>query len=235
MNAASFHDQTQAIGTYVDMKIRALQVAYLNNKTQSAAHARAALSQLRRLDTSAYSPWMSIGNQLFTGWPEQILGTPNEYSKALLAVKAALQLYAYHQQSETTPMDVIIDGGTEDERRKQRLRGAFGRACRRINPDLDTSAGVRRRLGSIESASDFDGVKRNMRALILLLKSSSQINPQDYQIDYRALAEDLYRLQFDSVRDSVFLRWGREYFTASPESGTKSSTTTENEPQEIYK
>jgi CRISPR system Cascade subunit CasB len=170
---------------------------------------------------------MSIGNQLFTGWPEQILGTPNESSKALIAVKTALQLYAYHQQSETTPMDVIIDGDTEDERHQQRLRGAFGRACRGINPDLDTSAGVRRRLGSIESASDFDGVKRNIRALILLLKSSRQTNPQDYQIDYRALSEDLYRLQFDSVRDSVFLRWGEEYFTASPESKNNAASTTE--------
>ena len=35
---------------------------------------------------------------------------------------------------------------------------------------------------------------------------------ENVQVDYRVLAEDLYLLQGEGTRESVFMRWSRDYY-----------------------
>lgn len=85
-------------------------------------------------------------------------------------------------------------------------RMTFGRACRRITPDPEQAKGVLRRLRVVESASDFNGVVRGVRTLIMLMRGA------DVQIDYGSLARDLYLIQLPSQRGKVFQSWGRDYY-----------------------
>ena len=126
--------------------------------------------------------------------------------RALRAIKAALRLYAYHQQSKDSPMAIVsLSEETGSQRR------SFGWSCRRIEYDKDKAKGVRRRMASIEGARDMDGIEHYMRDLIMLMRS------KEVCVDYYQLTRDLFLLQFPSARGGVFLRWGRDYFTTVSE------------------
>ena len=217
---ASLGEQTREVGFYTIQKITRIQADYLNrNNPRAITSARASLARLRKLDTQDYSPWMSVGQELFSGWPNDVLGVPEESSKSLKAVKTALKLYAYHQQSKGTAMAAPVLGADEAAVVIERRQGGFGAACRRLKYDLDSSRGIRQRLRSAESATDFDITVFYIRSLIMLMRNNLQPIP----LDYRAFAEDLFRLQFDATRSSVFLNWGREYYTTQPDDETSRS------------
>lgn len=216
--------KADAVGKYANAKISRLQNCYVRGNPREKTWARAQLANLRRMGTQAGSDWMSVGNELFEDWPVEELGVPEPQSRELLAVKAALQLYAYHQQSQNgIGMDLEIDGDTPEKRAMQRRSGSFGAACRGIQPDLDHANGVHARLRSLETASGFDDTVRIMRELIKLMRSAS--NPGVCRICYREFAKDLYLLQFDGIRDDVIMRWGRDYYMnrSNANDGDKSS------------
>lgn len=76
-------------------------------------------------------------------------------------------------------------------------------------------------MASIEAASgDFRGVETCVRALV------RQMRARDVQLDYGALARDLFLLQFESAREGVFLNWARDYYapvkSAASEDGAAS-------------
>lgn len=77
---------------------------------------------------------------------------------------------------------------------------------RSFTPDPEQAKGVLRRLRVVESASDFNGVVRGVRTLIMLMRGA------DVQIDYGSLARDLYLIQLPSQRGKVFQSWGRDYY-----------------------
>lgn len=201
MIKVGLYDTAREVGSYTLGRIIPLQKAYLGKGARTSA-ARASLARLRRLGTAGEQPWFSIGFDLFEGWPEDRLGIPSERSQALRAVRSALQLYALHQQSQARPMALVRDAGDD------LAQGDFGRACRRIAFDLDRAKGVRRRLAQVEAADDFDGMVYTIRALVSLLRS------QGIPLDYGALAGDLYLLQFETSKGSVFARWSRNYYLA---------------------
>lgn len=107
--------------------------------------------------------------------------------------------YAVHQQSKG-------QGVAQKYQTDPSSRMTFGRACRRITPDPEQAKGVLRRLRVVESASDFNGVVRGVRTLIMLMRGA------DVQIDYGSLARDLYLIQLPSQRGKVFQSWGRDYY-----------------------
>lgn len=132
-------------------------------------------------------------------------------SAALKSVCATLELYAWHQQSKSYPVAWMA---TEEADKPK----SFARACRAMNFDLEQAQGVRRRLASIEAASNFSGVLISIRALIRLMKSAkdSQGKSLFLSFDYGELARDLYLMQLsDKARQSVMSRWGAEYFLTS--------------------
>ena len=193
------------VALFAQRKIVGLQRAYVG-KGPGAADARASLARLRRLGTPG-SSWVSVGEELFDGLLELRLSNSHE-AKALRAIAAALQLYAYHQQSKDRPMAMV---GAEGDSRSHRC--SFGWSCRHIEYDKDKSKGVRRRMAAMEGIRDIDGVLHHMRALIELMKNN------DVRVDYYLLGRDLFLMQFASARGDVFMRWGRDYFTAPAQDG----------------
>lgn len=192
-------DTAKEVGFFVNGKVLRLQRDY-TRRDGGTPYSRAALARLRRdLDGGAPS-WMLIGEDLFGEWPEN-LPSPEVDPAAFRAVKATLELYALHQQSRRHG----VAQGSEVDRAK---RMTFGRACRLIQPDSDHDGGVRRRLSSAEAVPDFEGVVRNVRALILLMRGAGD---GAIVLDYRSLAQDLYQIQFPDARSEVFQRWSMDY------------------------
>lgn len=207
MENVTIKAKANAVGAFAAGKIDRLQACLLG-MAPGASAARAALARLRRLGTVADGGWMLVGDQLFESWPEDKLGQPmrgDKPTRELLAVQAVLRLYGLHQQSQKSPMamnghDVGHAG----------YNGSFGWACRRIEPDRDSFGGVQRHLACIESAVDFDGALYQIQGLILRLRGKG------IPLDYRVFAADLYLLQFDVFRDSVFARWAKDFHLCHP-------------------
>lgn len=199
----SRRETARELARYVSKKIYGIQREYVTDNG-SSPRGRATLARLRRdLDGTAPA-WMLIGDELFTGWPED-LGQPDEDSPELIAAKFALELYAVHQQSKKEPVAQSVESA-------QSYRMTFGRACRRIEPDREKAKGILRHLRTVEKAPDFPGIVHGIRSLIVLMR---KVDGRVVQIDYRDLVKDLYFLQFPDTRSSVFQRWGRDYFSSN--------------------
>ena len=190
----SVYREARAVGACADGKIRRLQSMYLSG-TASASEARATLARLRRPGHS--SRWMVEGAVLLRNLPELDLTERGE-RRMMSAIRVALELYAWHQQSRTVPMAYTTQ---EDGRRR-----SFGASCRLIERDLDAAAGVRRKLAAVESASGLEEMEHQLRGLVTLMRS------ENVQVDYRVLTEDLYLLQGERTRESVLMRWSRDYY-----------------------
>ncbi|NEG54822.1 type I-E CRISPR-associated protein Cse2/CasB [Bifidobacterium sp. SMA15] len=200
-------DVAKDLGYFVNGRIFKLQNEY-TRRDGGTPSSRAALARLRR-DLDGGAPvWMSIGADLFEDWP-QTLPSAEEDPAALRAAKTALELYALHQQSRRSG----VAQGAEDAGKN---RMTFGRACRLINPDTEHANGVKRRLQAVEAAPDFNGVVRNVRSLIMLMRTAGD---GAITLDYRSLAQDLYQIQFPEARGEVFMRWSMDY---SSDAGTRS-------------
>lgn len=205
------YEMARKVGLCVERKIRPLQRGYCEAGGSSGSAARASLARLRRLDGAQGDAWIVNGPVLFD---EELLGEIDhrDQEKALKAVKAALELYAWHQQSQQSGKAMIrTRDETKEELRRRRLC-SFGSACRRIQPNLDDAAGVQRRLESAEAATNFEGVVHYVRGLIKLMRSCPDADR--IQLDYNALAQDLYLIQFPGkIHDGVFMKWGADYYT----------------------
>ena len=205
MRGVSIQRSAHAIAACTNGKVLKLQSGYLAGLSSS----RASLARLRRLGTSRDTSWMSIGDDLFEGFPEL---SPYEEEKGLSSVKAALRYYAMLQQSKSVPVAVL----QKDVKRNV----SFGSACRAISLEKNGSGapGVRRRMAMVEAANDFDGVQTAMRALVQLMKASKSV----IQLDFGRLSSDLFQIQFDETRSAVFMRWAQDYYRAAD--GNKEAT-----------
>lgn len=198
MRGVSIQKSSRAISAYANGKVMKLQSGYLAGLSSS----RSSLARLRRLGTSRDTSWMSIGDDLFEGFPE--LGAYEE-EKGLNSVKAALRYYAMLQQSKSVPVAVL----QKDAKRSV----SFGSACRAISLENNGSGapGVRRRMAMVEAANDFGGVQTAMRSLVQLMRASKGV----IQLDFGRLASDLFQIQFDETRSAVFMRWAQDYYRAA--------------------
>lgn len=199
----SIFQEADVIAGFVVRKIKRLQDGS-SVKAPTSSSSRASLARLRRLGTPG-SAWMAVGSDLFEGWPELSLSARDE-ERMMNAIVGALRLYAYHQQSKQVSMAWIADDSTAGEDGVAPRRRSFGWSCWALEPDREKSQGVRRRMASIEAASDFAGIEHNLRALVTLMRD------KDVKVDYWSLACDLYLVQFDGAHDAVFMRWAREYY-----------------------
>ncbi|HIR01576.1 MAG TPA: type I-E CRISPR-associated protein Cse2/CasB [Candidatus Aveggerthella stercoripullorum] len=199
----SIFQEADAIAGFVVRKIRRLQDGS-SFKAPTSSSSRASLARLRRLGTPG-SAWMAVGSDLFEGWPELSLSARDEKRMAN-AIVGALRLYAYHQQSKQVSMAWTADDSAMGEDSVAPRHRSFGWSCWALEPDREKSQGVRRRMASIEAASDFAGIEHNLRALVTLMRS------KDVKVDYWSLTRDLYLVQFDGTHDAVFMRWARDYY-----------------------
>lgn len=190
----SLRSDARAIGRCANKTILWLQQMLLGSSSGSAA-ARATLASFRH--GSGHPSWMQVGGTLLSELPALEL-TETAEARMLKALCTAVELYAWHQQSRETSMALQPD---EEGGRRE-----FGRSCRLIEPNLEDAAGVRRRLMAIESSSDFEGIRQNLRALIRLMRVGN------VQVDYGLLARDLYLIQFEGTKGDIFMRWSRAYY-----------------------
>ena len=202
----SAYENASAIGRYANQKILQFQKQYLS-KGRGASKGRATLARLRRMGTDGCGSWLIAGDELFTDLPDFALD-PWEEKRALNAVTAIFRLYAQHQQSESEPMALCKQS---EEAKSAAPRRSFGWSCWRAGFSADKhgqdkSPGIKRRLASLESAVDFDGIETQLRGLMSIVKS------EGVPVDYYLLAQDLYLLQIPSCHDDVFLRWSRDYY-----------------------
>lgn len=208
---SSLWNDASAIGGYVNGRVLSLQRRYLGNGAQNAS-ARATLAQLRSLGTPGQSAWAIVGGELFENMPELGLSARDE-RRMLRAIVGTMSLYARHQQGNE--MGVALSRADGDGAKRPR---SFGWSCRMIEPDLDESEGVRRRMQGIEAASDFSGVMYYARGLVDLMKR------KPVPVDYGLFARDLYLVQFYGASDRVFLTWSRDYYTAESSDGAPTSS-----------
>ena len=199
----SILQEADAIAGFVVRKIKRLQDGSFV-KAPTSSSSRASLARLRRLGTPG-SAWMAVGSDLFEGWPELLLSARDE-ERMTNAIVGALRLYAYHQQSKQVSMAWTADDSAMGEDSVAPRHRSFGWSCWALEPDREKSQGVRRRMASIEAASDFAGIEHNLRALVTLMRN------KDVKVDYWSLACDLYLVQFEGAHDAVFMRWAREYY-----------------------
>lgn len=186
----------KTIGASVNRKIGGLQSAYL----AGSSSARASLARLRKTDQQGGAAWIVVGEELFEELPDLGYGPAVEH-KELASIRTSLRFYAMLQQSRKYPVALIGSKGSE---------GSFGTACGRITsgPDDKGAPGVRRRMTVLESATDFNSLENGLRSLIQLMRASdSQI-----QLDFGRLAGDLFKLQFEDMRQEVFETWARDYY-----------------------
>lgn len=199
--------RASAVGEYVERKIGALQKGILADNS----NARATLSRLRRDINGSSTNWMVIGNDIYSDWPVQFLGNPDDDALAVKAVTSALGLYALHQQSQSY--------GVAQLRQDDEPSISFGRACRMIgcnngaNPQGEaTNNGVTRRLSAAEAAPTFEGKVWFFRALIRLMRSDDN----RITLNYRDFARDLYLIQQPGNASQVFQRWSCDFFYRPP-------------------
>ena len=79
---------------------------------------------------------------------------------------------------------------------------------------------IKRRFDAAATSDSLDEISHHLRGLIQLLKD------KDITLDYPALTEDLYWFQFPEARDSVRLRWGRDFY--------RNRNSEENESEKTY-
>lgn len=113
----SVFDRANAVGKYAAKLIFDLQREY-TAESGSNARSRARLARLRRdLDGTAPT-WMSIGEELFAQWPQELEAPADdspEFDRQVNAVKVALELVTIHAQGMTYgTQSSVFETGIDD-------------------------------------------------------------------------------------------------------------------------
>ncbi|MGI5901001.1 MAG: type I-E CRISPR-associated protein Cse2/CasB [Desulfitobacteriia bacterium] len=163
------------------------------SKNESAT--RAILAKLRRGLGKAPGSIPEIWDVIFEGLPEELVGKGKAPSYGERAIYSALTLYALHQQGKDLMKQSMCEDGE-----------SLGKAIRRLIKNEDDEKRIKRRFDAAATSDTLEEFSYHLRGLIQILKT------QDIPLDYPALAEDLFWYQYPEARDSVRLRWGRDFY-----------------------
>ena len=185
-------NEAKQAGTFVKRKIEGL----LNSKNESAT--RAMLAKLRRGIGKPPGSMPELWPVTLDGLPEPLAGKTGGPTKGEWAVYTALTLFALHQQGKELKGKPMCREGE-----------SLGASVHHLIKSDDDEARVKRRFDAAATSQGPEEFAHHLRGLIQLLKS------EDIPLDYPALAEDLFLFQFPEARDSVRLRWGRDFYRNS--------------------
>lgn len=178
----------RSVGTHVGATASALQSAMQDPRRESSA--RAQLARLRRVsidDPSEPTVW----DVTLRGLPDELRGNDDGPSRAERAVHAALVLFAVHAQSAT---------------HASHARGVgLGRAVRNVAGDEAPDGPVTKRFHAFATATTWTQRLHHLRGLITLMRS------HNVAVDYGALAQDLYQVQWPGGVERARLQWGRDF------------------------
>lgn len=191
----------RSIASYVHKRIMSIQTDCLSpeRKSRGARH----LATLRHALTVPVGSSIDAWSLEFQGLSAELFGRGNEPSRGENAVHYALALYAFHQQSKTSPMHVV---GYEN-----RLGCAVGKLVRQEEERYSSleDGEPPRRLKALVTAESIEEVAHYARQLVQLLRRA------EIPVDYAELAAQLFDFQNPYKVDGVRLKWGREYASAS--------------------
>lgn len=170
------------------------QISRLSGSKNEGA-TRASLAKLRRGIGREPGSMPELWDITLNGLHESLSGKDGTVTRGEWAVHTALTLYALHQQGADTRQQLMSkDGNT------------LGGALRKLINNEEDEKRVKRRFDAAATADSPAEFSHHLRGLIQLLKN------QNIALDYPALAEDLYWFQFPEARDSVRMRWGRDFY-----------------------
>jgi len=164
-------------------------------ESKNESEVRATLARLRRGVGKAPGSMPALWGVTMDGMPEELVSNSESPTYGEWATHTALTLYALHQQGK----DIKGQG--------MHMEGAaLGASLRKLIKDDADEVRVKRRFDAAATSEDLGEISHHMRGLVQLLKA------QGIPLDYPALAEDLYRFQTPEARDSVRLKWGRDFY-----------------------
>lgn len=182
-------DEAKKVKNYVKRQL--FKLAGSNNESAT----RTMLANLRRGIGETPGSVPALWEITLSGMPESLQGKDESPSKGEWSVHTALTLYALHQQ------------GKELKEHPMNQEGAsLGKSLRRLVNNEDEEKRVKRRFDAAATSDSLAEFSHHLRGLVQLMKS------QNVPLDYPALAEDLYWFQNTDHRDSVRLRWGRDFY-----------------------
>lgn len=158
------------------------QISWIVNG--SGPSSRAALAKLRRGAGKAPGSVPEIWDMTIGALTENA----GEFKET--AVHIALTLFAMHRQ------------GTEVSGQNN---GTLGAAVSRLK-NGDNNDAVTRRFNSAVTSDTVVELSVHTRSLVQLLKSKG------IDMDYPKFAEELYFWQFESKKEEICLKWGRDYW-----------------------
>lgn len=181
--------EANQVKAYVKRKISWLA----GNSNESSA--RAMLAKLRRGIGKTPGSMPELWEVTFKGLPQELTGKGQDPSTGEWAVHTALTLFALHQQGKDLKLQCMSKDGD-----------SLGISLRKLVGDDEEEKRIKRRFDAASTANSMEEFSHHLRGLIQLLKAKA------IPLDYPALAEDLFWLQLPNARDSVRLRWGRDFY-----------------------
>jgi len=180
-----------AVGRFVEGRLQRL----LGGAASGTSATRATLANLRGAVARDVGSVPEVWEITLDGAPGRADG--DEPTAEETAIHAALTLFAVHQQSRDEPM--------------HRKGVGLGQAVRRLEaqgvaPGAGETSPVRRRFDALATAVSLTEARHHLRGLV------DQMSAKWVSLDYAALAEDLFDLQFPQRAAAVRLRWARQYY-----------------------
>ncbi|WP_066587085.1 type I-E CRISPR-associated protein Cse2/CasB [Corynebacterium provencense] len=202
------------LARYVVGKVERIQAGLVD---QQSSAAKATAARLRRALTRPAGSVPEVWEITLGGLPENLIGHGDVPSPAEQAAHTALCLFAVHQQSRS-------------ERMHQSGWG-LGRSLRILHQrtggsDALDSGPLIRRFNALSTADSLEEMLWHLRGLI------TQLRAEGIPLDYGRLVRDLYSYPVPEYRDTVRLRWGRDFYTYRPEAPGASDATDNNPSSE---
>ena len=188
-------NEAKEAGAFVRRKIGWL----LNSKNESAT--RAMLAKLRRGIGKPPGSMPDLWPFTLDGLPESLGRKTGGPTKGEWAVHTALTLFALHQQGKDLGKSCMHQEGA-----------TLGISTHRLVERPEEEDRIKHRFDAVATSQAPEEFAHHLRGIIQLLRDKG------IPLDYSVLTEDLYRFQFPEARDTVRLRWGRDFYrTANQE------------------
>lgn len=181
-------------------------IIYLN-ETRENPSTKAILANLRNSSNRPIGENIESLAFIFSMVPEEELGISYKLNSFEVTLLTVLQLYALYQQGKDEQVIFNEEGQSK----------SFGMSLKSIKTsEKDESNSTDLRFNALISASDFNELKNHLRQLIKILRSKT-----DDKVDFPTLAKDLYEYNKYNSKDSIRIKWARDYYRSSKNENNK--------------
>lgn len=179
---------------------------YVTSKVEAYPHldpgnSKAEIAKLRRGAGKTLQDTSEVWGVILQTLPEDLMGKSNLPSRSEKVIFLTLTLFGEAQQGH----DIQTDLQTE---KHVSLGGALGKmVALEKGPDRDSAnERIGSRLKRVISSNSLEDASVPLRSLISLLRQKG------VKLDYGELAKDLYSFSYLQSRNSIGLKWARDYY-----------------------